>query len=359
MDDYAEVSGSPADAPTPYGPVTQPPPTAPEVQPTLNALLQSITALLPMLAHIAASATIAPSSTTPSSAPPPPLTTTPTQYLPPGAKAPAIEKFDGKSPRLIQPWIQRTRNILCLIGMELNSPAAVAYAASFLTNYAQSWFYIEQSKAAGALQASGGFRTFDEFAHALETRMGDPRPADKARRQLRTLKQTTSVKAYADAFQRLITYLPSHSPDQLRFDFTEGLKPEIRSLMLGRVDDAMDWTAVRDLAIDCDDVHMTSRRGRAPLPPTALRRDTRPDDPMQLDALNVNRPPSARRSSTPQPHRSPSPHRSGATSPSRPRLPKLTDAKRAELRANNGCFRCQKAHAGHTYKDCPMGRSKN
>jgi hypothetical protein len=56
--------------------------------------------------------------------------------------------------------------------------------------------------------------------------------------------------------------------------------------------------------------------------------------------------------------RSPTPGPSGSSSNRRTGLPPLSPAKRAELMANNGCFRCQKNNAGHIARNCP-GISSN
>jgi hypothetical protein len=189
---------------------------------------------------------------------------------------------------------------------------------------------------------SAGFLTFDQFASALAKRLGDPNPHDKARKELLRLRQTTSVKVYGDEFQRIITYLPARDSSDLKFDFISGLKPKIQELLVGKVADNMSWLDVRDLAYGYDDVIMSNRdtnRFSTPRP-----RDHRPDDPMQLGNVDHDRshtPPKTRPST-------PGSHATGSTS-----MPKLTPALRAELIANNGCFRCRKQNAGHRAHNCP------
>ncbi len=277
-------------------------------------------------------------------------------FLPPGIKAPTIDFFDGKQQKSVRPWLQRTRSILKLMGLNLDSPNCVTFVSSFLTGPAQTWFSSEADRAAYGMADSAGFSTFDDFATALMRHLGDPNPEDKARKNLRSLKQTTSVKAYADEFQRIITYLPNRDADDLRFDFIYGLKPKIQELLVGKVDDSnMLWQDVRDLAYRFDDVVMSSRfNSTGPQPSRPFpSRDTRPHNgpaPMDIGATSTEysrgRPsspgPSSRgRSSTPHP-------RSSANS-----LPKLTDQERQKLIANNGCFRCRKFNAGHQARDCP------
>jgi Retrotransposon gag protein len=45
-----------------------------------------------------------------------------------------------------------------------------------------------------------------------------------------------------------------------------------------------------------------------------------------------------------------------STTSTRPKFTKLTDAQRTALIANKGCFRCRTPAAGHTARDCPLGK---
>jgi len=182
--------------------------------------------------------------------------------------------------------------------------------------------------------------------------MGDPNPDDKARKALLSLRQTTSVKSYADEFQRLITYLPDRDPADLRFDFINGLKPKIRELLVGKTSE-LPWQDVRDLAYRYDDLVMSNRLNPAPANPPRHARDNRPSDPMELGTAAVtprSRPATPYRGRSTS--RSVSPVTSRSSSPAKP-LPKLTEETREKLRRNNGCFRCQQYNAGHIARDCP------
>lgn len=270
--------------------------------------------------------------------------------LPKAAKAPIIETYNGTSVKLLRPWLNRTRGILLMLGFDLNQPLTVTYAASFLTGPANSWFDSESARAIFNKE-SGGFATFDEFAHALSSKLGDPDPETKARDNLKRLHQTTSVKAYADEFQRIITYLPNRDAADLCYDFTSGLKYKIKELLVGHITTDMTWHDIRDLAYKYDDAVMSRRTADPPrYRDTNHPRDNRPNDPMDLNNTEARRGRSPHRSSSHH-GRSPTPYsRPSGTSAS---LPKLTDSLREELRANNGCFRCRKHNAGHLARDCP------
>ena len=276
-------------------------------------------------------------------------TAAPFSNLPKAAKAPVIENYNG-SVKLLRPWLNRTRGILIMLGFDLNQPFTVVYAASFLTGPAQSWYNSEADRAK-TYKESAGFATFDDFASALSAKMGDPDPESKARDRLANLRQTTSVKAYADDFHRIITHLPNRHPDDLCHDFKRGLKPRIRELLVGRITPNMTWHDIRDLAYQMDDAVMSHRNVRDHSRTfSSEHRDNRPDDPMDLGNVTTSRGRSLSRSQSPS--RYPTPGRSN-TSSSTSRIPKLTPEIRAHLMANNGCFRCRKENAGHTAINCP------
>ncbi|GAX73441.1 hypothetical protein CEUSTIGMA_g893.t1, partial [Chlamydomonas eustigma] len=166
-----------------------------------------------------------------------------------------------------------------------------------------------------------GFSTFEEFAKALITQLGDPDPATKARNELLKLNQVTSVKQYADEFQRITALLPYMDSKDVTYFFHRGLKPQIRNLLIHKFDaETDDWQIVQDRAYLCDDAVMNHRSSvssstyRAASHHHYQQRDSRPDDPMELGAISTerhhqsNRPvskrsathgPSHRRSTTP------------------------------------------------------------
>ena len=237
------------------------PPVPPVFGPSPDPLSSSnfsVNQFMSMLATFMANASVNATATPSNSA---------TSSLPKGVKPPVLETFSGKSPKDVRPWLQRARSVLRISGFDLESSDVVSYAASFLTGAANSWFLSEADRAPYGSIDNGGFNNFDEFATALTRHMGDPNPEDKARKSLRSLRQTTSVKSYADEFQRLITYLPNRDPADLCFDFVTGLKPKIQELLVGKVTCDMKWQDVRDLAYRFDDVVMMNHRSFPSPPP--------------------------------------------------------------------------------------------
>ena len=329
-----------------------PPPGAAAPLPDMEAL---VSALLPLLITALRSAAAGGFPPVPEFPPGPDRRAS---TLPHGVKAPPIDNFDGKKVKEVRTWVSRTRRTLVMSGFALDHPDAVRYVASFLTGPAQSWFESECLRSPGHLQDTAGFYTFDQFSNALIAQIGDPHPEDKARKALCNLRQTTSVKAYADEFQRIIVLLPHRHHDDLRYDFIFGLKPKIKELLVGKVVDVT-WQDMRDLAYRYDDVVMMNR-STSIAPRHTSYHDNRRDDPMELGTASASSPRRSRDipprgrspSPYPRPNSSGAPHRS-TTPGRRPALPKLTAELRDKLKKNNGCFRCQRMNAGHLASECP------
>lgn len=274
-------------------------------------------------------------------------------------KVPSPSPYDGKPKKECGPWLQRVHTWLTCNGEDPDTPEAVRAASSLLSGAAQQWFQscVQSAKQAGyGDETAGGFLTFDDFAKAMECFLGDPLPELKARIALRNLAQNRSVLDYASEFQRLISYIPGIDTGSLRFAFWYGLKPRIQELLTGKIEDVETWYGIRDLAHRFDTQMFMPKHGPfASSRSYSSPRDKR-DDPMDLGTAHVNS--SARgRAPTPGPSRgrSPTPHRS--MSPARssaPRLTKLTDQERAQLRAAGACFRCRQP--GHVSANCPKAR---
>lgn len=309
---------------------------------------------------------------------PPPLSAAPADALPRGVKAPTPDTYDGRDTTKVRAWLQRTRNVLSMAGFDLDTTQAVSYAASFLTGLALRWFESEGEHLALDIRPFAGFCTFDAFADAMLKQFGDPHPEDKARRDIANLKQTTSVRVYADKFYRLASLIPDRSPKDLRYGFIAGLKPKLRMLLVGKTE-GMSWHDVRDLALRFDDAVMQdthiSRSFYNHQPRgNSSNYDPRPDDPMDISAVSTSysrsrssAPPSRRSSFSSASSRHPSPgpshRRSQSPHPSKsstlasstsPRLAKLTPDERDYLLRNNGCVRCRKINAGHEPRSCPV-----
>jgi hypothetical protein len=287
-----------------------------------------------------------------------------TTGLPAGVKIPNPEILTGRKSKDVRPWVSRTKDLITVMGINLEDSTSVRYAATFLSSTARSWYQSECDRSTSyGLKDTAGFSTFEEFAKALITHLGDPNPATKARNELLKLSQVTSVKQYADEFQRITTLLPDMDSKDVTYFFHRGLKPQIRNLLIHKFDaETDDWQTVRDRAYLCDDAVMTHRSSATSSTYRATshhyhQRDSRPDDPMVLGAISTERHHQnyrlgSNRSATPGPS-----HRRSTTPAPPPRtstagLTKLTDADREYLIKNNGCFRCRQINADHSASNC-------
>ena len=318
-----------------------------------GSMAQFLTAIQPFLANVAILAS-AISSRGPDHGPNLPERT---QGLPPGVKAPRPPPYDGKSKKNCVPWTTSLRTYFQVTGVNLNTRKAVQLASTYLIDAAQMWWQSRLDtcrKDGDPDDISGGYLTFDEFAAALQISLGDPMPELKARKELQTLRQITSVTKYAWNFQRIIMSIPHPDVASLKFQFWYGLKSEIQKLLAGRVQDCNTWLDIRDLAHEYDEIVTDQRYSSYSPAPRRNYRDNRPDDPMDLSSAHVSHS-SRSRAPTPGPSRgrTPSPA-SRRSTPDRPRLTKLTSEERDKLRSAGACFRCRKP--GHISANCPLGR---
>ena len=125
---------------------TAPPPfaAAPSPSTTDNIAQQFFTMMAAFLANYSATAT------SPAHAPPR------NSFLPPGIKAPTIDFFDGKQQKSVRPWLQRTRSIVKLMGLDLDSPNCVTFVSPFLAGPAQTWLSSEADRATYGMADSPG-----------------------------------------------------------------------------------------------------------------------------------------------------------------------------------------------------------
>ena len=310
---------------------------------TVDTMNKMGTMLSMMMANFSVMATAPPTSTTPS-----PLE--PERKLPPGVKPPTPNRFDGSDRRKTPAWLEQTKQTLQLAGWSLTDPTAIAYTASFLTGKAHQWWETEMRTCPPDHEhiASAGFSTWTEFAEAALDALGEDRRQDRARERLIKLSQTSSVLTYGERFTSIMQLLPDMHWSDARFFYLRGLKPAILSIITGKFLPTDTWQIIHALAMSADSI-------RLPITSTnrfqSLSRENH--DPMDIGTLNTSRPPSSAKSRT----SSPSPRRNRPPTPHRPRLSKLTDAEREQLRSIGACFRCRKV--GHKIGDpeCPLASS--
>ena len=111
----------------------------------------------------------------------------------------------------------------------LNEQQKVLYSASHLEGIAYSWFepILRRYDPDSDSPAPEELSSFKSFSAALSRTFGDPDLVRTKTRELRALRQATSVTAYASEFQRLRAFISWN--DQAFYDqFYDGLRENIK-----------------------------------------------------------------------------------------------------------------------------------
>jgi hypothetical protein len=214
--------------------------------------------------------------------------------------------------------------------------------------------------------------TFDDFAKALTTLYGDPHLSLTAEREIRALKQLTSVAVYIARFEEHRQYL-TWNDDALRDQFYLGLRDRMKDSM-APLDRPKDLASLKELALRLDarlDARWQEKQATGntsnptPRPSWNNRPQTlQPPSHRQTPAIAINNP----ASSTP-----------ATPAPSAPSVPKpnfpshtpdgtipmelgsrgwqLTAAEKQRRRDNNLCNYC--ADPSHRAFQCPLAPPSN
>ena len=165
----------------------------------------------------------------------------------------------------------------------------------------------------------------DSLLDALEAYMVPPRINRDARDLLVTLRQTGTALDYTDQFTEICQQISDISDAERFYTYIRGLKSHIRYQV-----DASDVTTLEaaiNRAIAADRLQGNPSRPDEKTRWKAPSANTRHPIAMDLSAFT-------------------------ASVGSRP-FQRLTDAQRAFLGANRGCFYCRKPNAGHQSRECP------
>ena len=105
----------------------------------------------------------------------------------------------------------------------------VAYAATLLQEAAADWWHA-------LLRTRGGLRprNFADFADLLGRHFGSSTRVDRARAELRNIRQgqSESVRAYSTRFEALLGKLPSWDVDWAKTQFIWGLHGRVAELVM-------------------------------------------------------------------------------------------------------------------------------
>lgn len=238
------------------------------------------------------------------------------------------------------------------------------YASQFLTSWPQSWW---NNRVHETNSPSAGFFCWSDFESALRAPLDHPFPAERARSQLKELRQTGSVTSYARCFNDLVVKIPHRDKDDILSDFIAGMKPNLQAYVKQTQPTTLD--AARKLAIIGEGLEQPSttsnssysRHFSTPMDIGSL--GTMLTKAVQSALYNLPRRSShsgsassygSRASRSPSPNhrrhnRAPSPHPRPRTS----RVTTLTAEEKAHLDATHGCYFCKKEHTDHMARDCP------
>jgi hypothetical protein len=240
-----------------------------------------------------------------------------------------------------------------------NEKSKIYYAGSYLREGPYSWFQPLLSADSDG-ETPSEFQSFKAFEDALTTIYGDPNLVITSERELRLLRQTTSVAHYIAEFQRLRQYV-KHNEAALIDQFYHGLKDNVKDRLVNgprseTLAELMKSATTYDARIQERIIERKSASGNLTVPPRSA------------SSSPANLPPTPSR--TPTPVTSPAAPRPPPT-PTGPRPPSagprpdgtvpmiidgtrtgpVTPAERERRRANNLCFYC--ASPGHTVFTCP------
>ena len=278
----------------------------------------------------------------------------------------------------IDAWVRDMRVQFNFYGARVfpDDAAKVRHAAMFLKGRAAEWWDAED-------KSSGVESSWDRFVERLRERYRPMQAAVVARERLRRLKQTGTVSAYADLFQKELTPIMDMSTSDQIFNFVTGLSSvavanKVREKEPKSLHEAMD-TAVRAevfLSAGRFGIGHTGQFGGRSGPSSQAAASSAPmdlnamDHEDSADSYDVEAPHEKFSRQAAEVDLSPSllakmeamvQHRVAALLQSKEyssrgsgdRVPGLKASDIDKLRAEGRCFRCKQK--GHSKRDCPKG----
>jgi hypothetical protein len=239
-----------------------------------------------------------------------------------------------------------------------NEKIKILFAGGRLRGEAYSWF--QPLLTASETSTPKEFVSFKAFCDALTTIYGDPNLEITSERELRQLRQTTSVSAYIAEFARIRQYV-SHNEAALRDQFYYGLRDNVKDKLANspRPTTLVELMAAATAHDSRIHERLLERKANQPFAPALTRNSS----------TNSNVPPTPSRTPTPSMPIAQRPvPRVFATPPAQApstdgTTPMLIDsgrfgsraisaAERERRRVENLCFYC--GQPGHTLFTCPV-----
>ncbi|KAG1488037.1 hypothetical protein G6F54_012300 [Rhizopus delemar] len=184
-------------------------------------------------------------------------------------RIPIPSSYNGeRSAAIINLWLQEVERYL-----EFNCVPQqrwLPYAITLLRGRAQKWWNQLSQKNEESV-------TWEKFKIDLEYAFKPSYSEQSARDRLASIKQTTSVSEYADAFQDILLDLPRVSDDEALDRFVRGLKNDVRIHVLTKEPRSLEEANRFAIAYD------SAKQTGIVLP--TRQRDSFADDPMDLSVL--------------------------------------------------------------------------
>lgn len=277
----------------------------------------------------------------------------------------------------IDAWVRDMRVQFSFYGARVfpDDTAKVRHAAMFLKGRAAEWWDAED-------KSTGVENSWDLFVERLRERYRPMQAAVVARERLRRLKQTGTVSAFADVFQKELTPIKDMSASDQIFNFVSGLSSaavanKVREKEPKTLHEAMDIAVRAEVFLSAGRFgHGQSHFGgrvasntaaSVPMDVNAVQSQAEIEELLQESAERA----SASDSDHAQPELSASlmakveamvQHRVAAMMQAKggisfnganDRVPGLKASEIEKLRAEGRCFRCKQK--GHSKRDCPKG----
>src|SRR5690606_7148771 len=253
--------------------------------------------------------------------------------------------YKVKDPETFSGELQKFRNFTSQLDLVFVSDPAgfsedqrkIVYAASYLRGSAYSWFEG---------QGLAAFPSYNTFLEKLRSAFSDPNPENTAQQKLRKLKQgDRPCSVYNAEFLSIMAYL-GYNEQAKWFHYRDGLREELKDLLVGRAQDITSLEEFMRLCIVLDnDCRRRREESKSVSSAPAMQGDKK-----KSSTTAVNYSPAPEKASST--NLLPGPMELGSTK----RGP-LTDAEKKFRRDNNLCSYC--GQGGHYASSCPnKGKKK-
>ena len=275
----------------------------------------------------------------------------------------------------IDAWVRDMRVQFSFYGARVfpDDTSKVRHAAMFLKGRAAEWWDAED-------KSTGVESSWDQFVERLRERYRPMQAAIVARERLRRLKQTGTVSAYADVFQKELTPIKDMSASDQIFNFVSGLSSvavanKVREKEPKTLHEAMDVAVRAEVFLSAgrfgqSQLHFGGRSAGASNSSLSVPMDVNALALVEMEELQESADREVRDSD--QAMELPAAlmakveaivqHRVAAMMQAKgginfiganDRVPGLKAGDIEKLRAEGRCFRCKQK--GHSKRDCPKG----